>query len=110
MSDRDLQNKVKELQFPVFNPSISQGDSSCKETVELFRGEGDRERENLVPLLGSASFILAESLPVVPVKLVKRIVKEDYLGMAEMLSDNMEVECQRALAESEGDPCSRSMG
>ena len=75
LSGVDLQSKVKS---PVFNPSISQGDSSCKEAVELLRG-------NQLP------FILGGSLPVLPAKLVKRIIKGDYL---EMLSDNMEMECQ----------------
>ena len=71
---------------------------------------GERGSENLVPLLGSATFILGESLPVVPEKLVKRIIKGDYLDMAETLSDNMEVEHLQALAESEGGLSSKSMG
>ena len=110
MSGVDLQSKVKELQLPIFNPSISQSDSSCKEAVEMLRGDAERGSENLVPTLGSAPFILGQSLPVVPVKLVKRIIKGDYLDMAEMLSDNMEVERRRALAESEGGPSSKSTG
>ena len=43
-------------------------------------------------------------------KVVKRIIKGDYLVMAKILSDNMEVERQQALAESEGGLSSRSTG
>jgi len=42
----------------------------------------------------SLPFILSEALPVVPPKLVKRIVKGEYVDMAELLNDNMEVECR----------------
>ena len=52
--------------------------------------------------MGTTPFILSEALPVVPPKLVKRVIKGDYVDMAEMLSYNMEAERWRALAESEG--------
>ena len=42
------------------------------------------------------SYFKSNTLPLVPVKLVKRILKGD---MAEFLKDNMEVERRRALAE-----------
>ena len=81
MSGVDLQSKVMELQLPVFNPS--QGDSSRKEVM-------GREAVRIwCPHWDQPS---GESLPVVPAKLVKRIIKGDYLDMSEMLSDNMEVE------------------
>jgi len=60
-----------------------------------------RGDENVTPI-AATPFILSEALPVVPPKLVKRIVRGDYIDMAEMLSDNMELERRRALAESEG--------
>jgi len=41
-------------------------------------------------------------LPIVPLKLVKGIVGGEYIDMAKMLSDNMELEHRRVLAESEG--------
>ena len=108
----DLQNKVKELHLPVFNPMANQSDSIEKEVLELPRpkGDGGRGNEDLAPSLGSASFILGESLLVVPAKLVKRTIKGDYLDMAEMLSDNIEAERWRALAEREGGLSPRSMG
>ena len=106
----DLQSKVKELQLPVFNPNGGQGENVRKQAVELPRGDEDKGTEELASTFGATSFILGESLPVVPAKLVKRIIRGDYLDMAEMLSDNMEVERQRALAESEGTPSPRSVG
>ena len=35
-------------------------------------------------------FILEEALPVLPVKLVKRIQKGEYIDMVELLKDNIE--------------------
>jgi len=42
---------------------------------------------------------LGEALPVVPARLVKKILKGEYVDMAELLEDNMEVE--RRLQKSE---------
>jgi len=59
------------------------------------------------PNLGdSLPFILSEALPVVPLKLVKRIVKSKYVNMVELLNDNMEVEHRQALFESQLSLCS----
>ena len=45
--------------------------------------------------LGDGSpFILSEALPVVPIKLLKRIVKGEYVDMAELLNDNIKAEHQ----------------
>ena len=50
-------------------------------------------------------FVLSEALPVVPAKLVRRILKGEYVDMAELLSDNLEMERRRALSEGgEGGP------
>ena len=106
----ELQSRVRELQLPVFNPNSGRGENVRKQAVELPRGDEDKGNEELASALGATSFILGESLPVVPEKLVKRFIKGDYLDMAEMLSDNMEVERWRALAESEGTPSPRSVG
>ena len=46
-------------------------------------------------------FILSEALPVMPAKLVKRILRGEYVDMAELLIDNMEVERRRAVSEAE---------
>ena len=45
------------------------------------------------------SFLLGEALPVVPEKLVKRILEPVFVDMAELLKDNMEVERQRSSLE-----------
>ena len=44
-------------------------------------------------------FVLSEALPVVPFKLVKR---REFVDMAELLQDNMEVERRRAASAGEG--------
>ena len=44
-------------------------------------------------------FIVSEALPVVPIKLVKRIQKGEFVDMAELLKDNMEMERRRSLVE-----------
>ena len=41
-------------------------------------------------------FVLSEALPVVPAKLVRRIRRGEFVDMAELLKDNMEVERRRA--------------
>lgn len=42
-----------------------------------------------------APFIVGEALPVVPGKLVKKILKGEFVDMAELLTDNLEVERRR---------------
>ena len=45
------------------------------------------------------AFILSDALPVVPAKLVKRILRAEYIDMAELLKDNMEAERRRMLSD-----------
>ena len=65
-------------------------------------GSGDRYRPaipvvNLPPELGTAKpqepspFVLGEELPVVPVRLVKKSIKGEFVDMSELLKDNMKV-------------------
>jgi len=61
-------------------------------------GVVSRVDKNVMP----TATTLSKVLPVVPPKLVKRIVRGDYFDMAEILSDNMELEHRQALAKSEG--------
>lgn len=49
----------------------------------------------------SAPFVLNSVLPVVPARLVRRIVKGDFVDMAELLYDNLEAERRRARVEPE---------
>ena len=48
-----------------------------------------------------APFTICETLPVVPAKLVKKILKGEFVDMAELLKDNMEAERRRYSAEGE---------
>ena len=47
-------------------------------------------------------FVLSEALPVVPAKLVRRIRRGEFVDMAELLKDNMEIERHRAAQGSDG--------
>ncbi len=51
------------------------------------------------PKSAVSPFILSEALPVVPAKLVKKIVRGEFVDMAELLWDNMEAERRRANGE-----------
>jgi len=71
------QDKVKELNLPSFTQAATQpgrqieGDTTNKDELMLM--------PHKAPNLGNSSpFILSEALPVVPPKLVKRIVKGKY--------------------------------
>ena len=76
------------------HPNKHGGESASKEKTAL--------PSPIAPSAGdSLPFILSDALPVVPPKLVKRIVKGEYVDMAELLNDNMEAERRRALLESE---------
>jgi hypothetical protein len=44
--------------------------------------------------------MLSEALPVVPKKLVRKILKGDFMDMAELLKDNVEAE-RRQLARQD---------
>ena len=99
------QDKVKKLNLLSFTQAVTQpgrqieGGTTNKDELMLM--------PHKVPNLGnSLLFILSEALPIVPPKLVKRIVKGEYVDMAELLNDNMEVERRRALFESELSSCS----
>ena len=73
------------------------------------RGDGERRVVNPPTELGTAKpqepspFVLGEALPVVPVRLVKRIIKGEFVDMSELLKDNMEV-LRRRKQESDGIP------
>ena len=60
--------------------------------------EGRRARNEPVETM----FVLSEALPVIPAKLVRRILRAEYVDMAELLKDNMEAERRRMQAEGGG--------
>ncbi len=45
-------------------------------------------------------FILSEALPVIPVKLVRHILRPEYIDMAKLLKDNMEADRRKLAAEA----------
>ena len=53
-----------------------------------------------LPSGSTSPFLLSECLPPVPAKLVAKIVKGDYVDMAELLRDNIEAERRRATDSS----------
>lgn len=64
-------------------PAVPVKDDKAKDTSEVQEGQ----------------FVISEALPVVPAKIVKRIKKGEYVDMAELLKDNMEMERRRYLTE-----------
>ena len=52
-------------------PQSGRGENVRKQAVELPRGDEDKGNEELASALGATSFILGESLPVLPAKLVR---------------------------------------
>ena len=72
---------------------------------DLNLGSGDRDRPatpvvNLPPEQEPSPFVLGEALPVVPVRLVKRIIKGEFVDMSELLKEVL----RRRKQESDGIP------
>ena len=57
------------------------------------------------PVRVEAPFVLSEMLPVVSAKLVRHILRAEYVDMAELFKDNMEAELQRVGPPSRGARC-----
>lgn len=53
---------------------------------------------------GPLKFQLGETLPVVPAKLVRRVVRGDYIDMAEFTEDHLELELRRSLEGEDSKP------
>lgn len=94
-------SSVAKLDLPVFAPDggvsqkVNQGSGSEADPptpadtnpAEAVGSEGEKQ---------IGSFILGECLPPVPQKLVAKIQKGDYVEMAELLRDNMELQRRQA--------------
>lgn len=74
---------VANLHLPVFNDEPPPGDTSAKAGDATVAGSGAKS---------VAPFILGESLPPIPAKLVAKIQKGDFVDMAELLRDNIEAD------------------
>ena len=89
--------QLREANIGVFRGGAS-GPPAEREPAE-HTGESVLRREQKQK--EATPFVLGEALPVVPAKLVKRILRGEYIDMAELLRDNMEAERRRAAVESE---------
>ena len=98
---------MSQLQLPCFRHDQESSSTTLppKSTQPVGKDDSvkcDGSSDKLEP----APFILNEALPVVPAKLVKRILKGEYVDMCELLKDNIEAERKRTVSESRasGDP------
>ena len=88
------------LQLPVFGETEDEGNTTHRSVpvVGLGPDPGAAETKHL-----EGPFVLSEALPVVPAKMVKRILKKgEFVDMAELLKDNLEAERRRFVAEGTG--------
>ena len=74
------------LRLPVFGDEPPPGDTSAKAGDVTVVGSGAKS---------VAPFILGESLPPIPTKLVAKIQKGNFMDMAELLRDNKEADKRR---------------
>ena len=81
---------------------MGQATSASNNTIKG-TSQSDKPSETEMP----PPFILGEALPVVPAKLVKCILRREYIDMAELLKDNIEAERRRLASTEEGGGSSR---
>ena len=82
---------VPELDLPLFEAEVPRGRLSTSLGPPQPPGTEEKGRD-----MEGAPFVLNSVLPVVPARLVRRIAKGDFVDMAELLRDNLEVEQRRA--------------
>jgi hypothetical protein len=87
---------VEDLKLPSFweKLPVEERVKSKEPPANESAGKGDGAEE-LIP------FIVGESLPVVPAKLVKKILRGDFVDMADLLKDKLEAERRRYSQEQE---------
>lgn len=88
---------VRELGLPSFESGPVIPASVVNE--EVTRGAEPARKREADP--EGRPFVLSETLPIVPAKLVKKILKGEFVDMAELLKDNMEAERRRCSTEAE---------
>ena len=96
---------VRSLQLPVFGQTRTNEEGQTRASEEGQASGADPHAGT--PVTGTkggeagevAPFVLSEALPVVSGKLVRRILKAEYIDMAELLKDNMEAERRRCATE-----------
>ena len=91
---------VKQLQLPEFSADLAKMGQATPASNSTIKGisQSDKPNEMEIP----PPFILGEALPLVPAKLVKRILRGEYIDMAELLKDNVEAERRRLASTEEG--------
>lgn len=77
---------VANLRLPTFGEEHPPENKGSKE------GDGTTSTSNAKPV---TPFIMGESLPPIPAKLVIKIQKGEFVDMAELLRDNIEAERRR---------------
>ena len=98
------QEQIKKRSLPSFGQAVLALPKSATEGANVQREESTHTLKADSNVGDGSPFILSKALPVVTPKLVKRIIKGEYVDMAELLNDNMEAEWRRALMESEISP------
>ena len=93
---------VRALGLPTFDQSEPTPNPSGALPPRVSEQEQPEKRRGKEMKPPSHPFIISSALPVVPVKLVKKIWSGEYVDMAELLRDNMEVERRRHATEGEG--------
>ena len=89
---------MRELGLPAFEtePRSSAIEVSEGETAV---GAATAKKREVNP--DSVPFVLSETLPVVPAKLVRKILSGEFVDMAELLKDNMEAERRRHSSDAD---------
>ena len=88
--------RLLELDLPSFDGDGLPGMTGTSAVGPQLAGADEKGPET-----ESAPFVLNSVLPVVPARLVKQILKGDFVDMAELLRDNLEAERRRARSELE---------
>ena len=96
---------VRELGLPSFEADLRTAALEVSEG-EAAVGMATSRTKEVNP--DSLPFVLSETLPIVPAKLVRKILSGDFVDMAELLKDNMEAERRRHA--SEADPTQGHLG
>ena len=88
---------VRELRVPSFELVLET--PAVELSKEVTRGVASARMREADPEW--LAFVLSETLPVVPTKLVNKILKGEYVDMTKLLKDNKESESKRCSSEPE---------
>ncbi len=89
--------ELESLRLPGFSKGRERDESWGRtESGTILREEKGTREEVSSEVELNRPFVLGEALPVVPAKMVKRILKGEFVDMAELLKDNVEAERRRA--------------